>query len=102
MKIVQSDDVRQWLGDSISLDQLTRSIGAKQIDAEYLEQQLGVPTHLRYLIQRLAENDQPVAADALDSIPFYSLCRGLFIPLSLMEPRKALGWSATLIQPVTQ
>ena len=37
--------------------------------------------------------------DALDSIPFYSLCRGLFLPLSAMAPEKAAHLFGILVDP---
>ncbi|MCA9177732.1 MAG: hypothetical protein KDB14_24870 [Planctomycetales bacterium] len=89
MKFIQTDDIQRWFTEAGELSELSRSIGMKQPDPRYLEQQLGVPLHLRHLVQRLSEKHGPLPSDALNSIPFYSLCRGLFIPLSFMEPAKA-------------
>ena len=89
MKIVQADDVRAWLGRAADLGELTRSIGQRHMDDEYVERTLGLPLHVRFAIERLGHEREEVEATALDSIPFYSLCRGLFLPLSAMAPEKA-------------
>jgi DNA ligase-1 len=90
IKIVHVDDVRQWWAQSGSLSERTRSIGAKHMDAEYMESVFGMPLHLRFAIARLArERAGELPAEALDSIPFYSLCKGLFLPLSALSKDKA-------------
>ena len=50
-------------------------------------QRLGVPDHLALLIQRLPR--EQAGGDALESIPFYALCRGLFLPLLMLEPARS-------------
>jgi DNA ligase-1 len=52
------------------------------------ENDVGIPPHLRFVIQKLGERDGKSSVDSLDSIPFYSLCRGLFLPLSSLTPEK--------------
>lgn len=95
MKIVQSDDVRSWMGRAASLSTYARSIGAKRLDSEYIERVLGMPMHLRFVIDRLGQErlekgESPeVPGDALDSIPFHALCTGFFLPLSSLSPEKA-------------
>src|SRR2546422_326936 len=90
LRIVHSDDVRDWYAGSTTFSEYLRSIGAKHVDSEYLECALGMPLHLSFISQLLMEEgDGNVPNDALDSIPFYSLCRGLFLPLSGMSPEKA-------------
>ncbi len=89
MKILSTDDVRQWYAQAGELSEITRSIGYKRPDSEYLELQLGVPFHLRFVVQKLSEEQgDSLPSNALDSIPFYSLCRGLFLPLSFLEPER--------------
>lgn len=93
MRLIQSDDIRQWVGQSSDLGEYVRSIGEKQADAEYVHQELGVPFHLQFTIAKLAEErmGEPVPKEALDSIPFYSLCKGLFVPLSGLVPERVAG-----------
>ena len=93
MRFIKSDDIRQWVAGSTDLAQYVHSIGEKQADAEYVNQELGVPFHLQFAISKLAAErmGEPVPKDALDSIPFYSLCRGLFLPLSGMVPERVAG-----------
>jgi DNA ligase 1 len=90
VKIVQTDDVRDWMERAADLGQLRRSIGRLPPDPEYLERALGFPLHLRFVVGKLAhERGAELPVGALDSIPFYSLCRGLFLPLSSMSPSLA-------------
>lgn len=87
MNWVSRQQVQQWMGDAQDLRALTESIGHKRLDSSYLQDTLGLPLHLRYVIDALsAEGSEPLAPTTLASIPFYSLCRGLFLPLSAMTP----------------
>lgn len=88
MKVIQTDDVRRWLGRAGDLGELTRSIGEKRLDDAYLERALGLPLHLRFAVERLAKGGVELPGAALDSIPFYSLCIGLFLPLSALAPER--------------
>lgn len=99
MKIIQTSDIQRWFSGSCELSEMSRSIGTKRPDPHYLEMELGVPFHLRHLVQRLSEVRGPLPSNTLDSIPFYSLCRGLFIPLSFMEPDKAAEIFGLKIHP---
>ncbi len=120
MKIVHSEDVRDWVARGDSLSDLVDSLGAKTASTEYLES-LGVPLHLQFCISELAEeararHSQPairtvakvprgtdlVPLDALDSVPFYSLCKGLFLPLSGLAPDRVahlFGFAAEVAPP---
>ncbi len=90
LKHVTSDHVRDWYATASSLTVFARSLGQRWTSAEYLENAIGLPFHLRMVIQRLAEErGGDVPSTALDSIPFYSLCRGLFLPLAGLQPEKA-------------
>ena len=86
MKIIHTDDVRAWLTHAAPLGDVRRSIGHAPVDPEYLERALGLPLHLRFALEQLARTEGELASSALASIPFYSLCRGLFLPLSAMAP----------------
>ncbi|MEZ4319619.1 MAG: hypothetical protein R3F61_19040 [Myxococcota bacterium] len=83
---VGASDLRSWLEQSEKLGRFTRSIGRDAVSAEYLEDVLGLPYHLEFTMRGLVEEDPLVGLDALESIPFYSLCRGLFLPLSGLQP----------------
>jgi len=48
-----------------------------------------VPEHLAFAMRNLVEEDPEATLDALASIPFYSLCTGLLLPLSGMATEKA-------------
>jgi len=86
MKIVQTSDVAAWYSKASDLAQFDRSIGSKQVDPEWAESTFHMPFHLQFAITMCAqEADGRVAADAFDSIPFYSLCKGLFLPLSMLS-----------------
>ncbi len=87
MKIIGTNDVRQWFQDASRLAEFTRGIGARE--QETLDQVFGVPDHLQFLIRYLVrEHGQDLPANALDSIPFHSLCKGLFLPLSMLDPQR--------------
>ena len=99
MKVVETDDVRAWLGRATHLGELTRSIGQKRLDDAYLERALGLPLHLRFAVEKLGHESFELPAEALDSIPFYSLCRGLFLPLSAMAPDRAAQLFGVRVDP---
>lgn len=99
VKIVQTDDVRSWLLRSGNLGELTGSIGQKRPADEYLDRAFGLPYHLRFVVDKLADERTAKGARALDSIPFYSLCRGIFLPLSSMSPEKAAQIFGLRIDP---
>jgi DNA ligase-1 len=99
MKIVGTDDVRSWFAGSGSLSEPLRAVGTGAVDADYLDTVLGIPPHLRVVVQRLTPPGGDLPAPALDSIPFYSLCRGLFLPLSGMTPERAGVIFGTAVEP---
>ena len=90
MKLVHNDDIRNWYDDADSMTAFLTSIGGHELDGEYVENVLGMPLHLFFVSGKLREErGEHVPVEALDSIPFYSLCKGLFLPLSSMNPQKA-------------
>ena len=89
MKIVHTDDVRNWLISSNRLSDFTHSIGRRKADPDFVESALHLPFHLQFVVEQLSEEDEEVAADAFDSIPFYSLCKGLFLPMSYLTAERA-------------
>jgi len=89
LRRVTVDDIRDWYARASTLELFTRSLGQRRVSNEHLEQNIGLPLHLRVVIQGLAaETDGVVPSAALDSIPFYSLCRGLLLPLEGLHPDK--------------
>lgn len=80
--------VRDWASESATLAEYVRSIGHKQVSAEYMEEALGLPLHLQTVIRRIVQEQPGATLDSLSSIPFFSLCKGLFLPLMAMHPDK--------------
>jgi DNA ligase 1 len=87
MHVVDDATVRRWFHAGENLEQLTGSLGSHRPSATYMEQVLGLPVHVQFVVSRLTELGRPLTE--LQTIPFYSLCRGLFIPLMRMHPEKA-------------
>jgi len=89
MKIITTDDVRAWYRQAADLAEYTRGIGQSRLDPDLLGRQVDLPFHLRFAIENIASESQgPVSPDVFDSIPFYSLCKGLFLPLSGLTPQR--------------
>jgi len=89
LRRVTIEDLRDWYSRATTLDLFSHSLGRTQLSNEHLELTIGLPLHLRVVIQGLsAECDDAIPASALDSIPFYSLCRGLLLPLEGLHPDK--------------
>jgi DNA ligase-1 len=89
VKVVQTEDVRAWLLGAGKLAELTRSIGQRRPSDEYLERAFGLPLHLRFAMERLADESSDANVERLASISFYSLCRAIFLPLSAMAEGRA-------------
>jgi len=95
MHVVGADTLKAWMSEGESL-RITSGIGRNLASERYLEDTLGVPFHLAFALRKLAaharehEGERPEArGPSLASIPFYSLCRGLLLPLDRMAPEKA-------------
>ncbi len=81
MKIIHTNDVAEWYREAANLAQFTRHLGNREHDER--EPALDLPLHLQFAIEQLAkEREGPVPRSAFDSISFFSLCKGLFLPLS--------------------
>lgn len=96
MKFVGTDDVRDWLSAAEDMSELTTGIGTTTGD---LPPELGVPDHLQFLISELIADEGRLPQDALDSIPFHSLCRGLFLPLSMLDPARVASLFGLQVDP---
>jgi DNA ligase-1 len=64
-------------------------LGAASLDESYLADELGLPVHVAFVVQHLVREEPEAGFDRLSSLPFYSLCRGLFLPLSSTAPERA-------------
>lgn len=90
MKFITTADVRNWIAESTDLTDLVKSIGANQVDRSYMEDVLGTPAHLQFAIEQIIQREnRDIGANEFDSISFYSLCRGLFVPLSFLDASRA-------------
>jgi len=90
VKLIQSEDIREWFNESDDLGAFLTSIGRRNLDSEYVESVLGVPLHLYFVSSALRrERGGEDVGTTLESIPFYSLCKGLFLALSGMNPNRA-------------
>jgi DNA ligase-1 len=98
LTVVETEDIRAWYGKASSLEIFTQSLGQHEVQPEFLENAIGLPLHLRFVIQELAREGE-VQRAALDAIPFYSLCRGLFLPLSGLHPEKVAHLFGILVDP---
>lgn len=101
MKFVRSNDVVDWFRSAGSLSEFATGIGRRRLDEEYVAEVLRLPTHLQFVVEKLVEESEgaELPADALDSIPFYSLCKGLFLPLSSLAPSRAAQLFGIRIDP---
>ncbi len=101
MKIISLNDVRDWYDEAGDLAEFTRSIGRPDPEAES-ERQTDLPPHLQLAVEcKARELAGPVPVDAFDSLPFYSLCRGFFLPLSGLSAERIAQVFGILVPPVT-
>ena len=99
MKIIGTNDVAEWYREAADLAEFTRHIGGRDDVDESLE----LPPHLAFAIEKLAqESDGPLSRSAFDSLPFYSLCRGLFLPLSGLSGERVGQLFGIVYQPPTE
>ena len=88
MRWIGLDEVRDWHASSGHLGELIGTLGHRPADPDFIANVLGVPLHLSRVIHELQTRDE-LSLEAVASIPFYSLCRGLLMPLSGMSSDKA-------------
>ncbi len=98
MKWVGTSDVRSWLDGSAEWGGLVASLGTRGVDTDYLSNTLGVPLHLAAVLEKRVR-EQELQATSFASIPFYSLCRGLLLPLTGMSPEKGAQLFGVKIPP---
>jgi DNA ligase-1 len=92
LNIVSDDAVLDWLmadGTAAAMASTRRAVGLGA-QRESIVEALDIPPHLAFALDGLAarEGEGALAADALDSIPFVSLCRGVLLPLAAMAPER--------------
>jgi DNA ligase 1 len=97
MHVVDDSTVRRWYHSGENLEQITGALGSHRPSPAYLEDVLGLPLHVQFVVSRLSELGRSL--EELNTIPFYSLCRGLFIPLMRMHPEKAAQLFSLEISP---
>ena len=89
MKIITTDHVREWYVQSPDLAEYTRGIGQSRLEPDELGRQVDLPYHLQFAIENLVkETPSAVSSDVFNSIPFFSLCKGLFLPLAALTPQR--------------
>ena len=99
MHFVTTEDLREKITGASALSTISRGLGGERVSASYLEDELGLPLHVRFALQKLAETDGEVEDSALWSLPFYSLCKGLLLPLSGMSPEKVASLFSITADP---
>ncbi|MBX2800803.1 MAG: hypothetical protein KTR31_24190 [Myxococcales bacterium] len=89
MHFVDTDHLRDWLSEGGSLRRATEGIGRTPIGASWLRDELNLPLHVAFAMQKLVAENPEATLDDLSSIPFYSLCKGLLLPLTGMSVERA-------------
>src|SRR5687768_16993566 len=95
--------VRDWLladGTVAALARDQRHAGLAP-DREQLLELLDVPPHLAFALEGLAarEGEAALTPDALDALPFVSLCRGVMLPLSGIGRERARSLLGIDVEP---
>ncbi len=102
MKLISTYDVRDWYLQAQDLSSFTKSIGFAETDND-AAWELYLPIHLQVTIECLAkEHLGSVPPDVFNSISFYSLCKGLFLPLSGMTPERVAQFFGISYQPSSE
>ncbi len=100
MKIVTRQDLREWFDEAEDLAEFIRGMGPAGTDSDVLGPDIDLPLHLQYIVRkRAAEQPGPVRANDFASIPYYSLCLGLFLPLSSQAPERVAALFGIQWQP---
>ncbi|MCI0376040.1 MAG: hypothetical protein L0215_00390 [Gemmataceae bacterium] len=103
MKIITTNDVQDWYAQAMDLAEFTKTIGLPDRDRDDPGLAVALPFHLQFVIGKKArEERRGIPHNAFDSIPFYSLCRGLFLPLSGLPPERVAQLFGISIQPPTE
>lgn len=87
-------EVADWLlegGPVEGVRQARIGIGARRTDPSYLERVLGMSASVSFAVRSHLDEQPEAAADSMDSLPFYSLCKGFFLPLTGIAPERIPG-----------
>ena len=87
MKIITEFDVQDWYTAGNDLASSLKSIGLQSDDLSLPD----MPYHLQVAITALAKEDPSatIPVERFESISFFSLCKGLFLPLSGLADQRA-------------
>lgn len=96
--VVGIEEVREGIREAGSLAELALSIGHEPPDPDFVANVLRVPFHLATLVRVLRERDE-LREGMLDSIPFHSLCRAVFLPLEGITPERAAQLFGLVVEP---
>lgn len=83
-QFVRLEQVGQWFSDA-GMDAVAATQGMFKDPVTQLER-LGVPPHIVLLMQRAHSEGIEWTRGTLESLPYESLCRGLFLPLMMLDP----------------
>lgn len=84
---IDEQTLRDWV-EAGCLPEIARAIAAT--GPEHFESAAGLPPHIAFVLARL-HDEGSLTDSSLSSIPFHSLCRGLFLPLAnLPQPTQQL------------
>jgi ATP-dependent DNA ligase len=98
----QSAEVARWMmedGPIAGVRQARIGIGARETSKEYLNELLGLTPSVSFAIRAHLDERPDAAPDSLDSIPFYSLCKGFFLPLMGIAPERVAGLFGLIPSP---
>jgi DNA ligase 1 len=97
--VVDTDALRTFFEEQASLGDMLRPIGRTPMDPGYLEDTLGLPLHLEFAIRETSKEDAEATLQDFASIPFFSLCKGLLLPLSGLHPERVAALFAFQTPP---
>jgi DNA ligase 1 len=88
LRFITNDDLRRRRDSGEPLASMFASIGQTRLSDDTIERTLGLPLHLRFAVEARIDSGEGVDDAEFESIPFYSLCKGLFLPLSQLHPER--------------
>lgn len=94
VKEPSQDDVANWMlqdGPVDGVRQARIGIGKRGVSETALNHLLGLGVGTSFAIQAVLSDDPEAPADSLTSLPFFSLCKGFFLPLMGIAPDRLPG-----------
>ena len=102
-RFVSVKELLRMRDDGVPFTDLYGSIGATRLGDSFVEETLGLPLHLRFAIESRIDAGDTYSGqggdDSFASIPFYSLCKGLFLPLSMLHPERVAALFGIVADP---